>query len=100
MAYERVETAEVRMTYDHQTGAYKAHDILITFALQNLEDPILAELPSNQEELDDFLENDYVYDMDEDGNPGIPLFQPVRLRPICSIFSDHTSNRRHQSKRE
>ena len=51
----------------------EAHDILITFALQNLEDPILAELPSNQEELDDFLENDYVYDMDEDGNPGITI---------------------------
>ena len=23
--------------------------------------------------------------MDEDGNPELPLFQPVRLRPICSI---------------
>lgn len=73
MAYDKVETAQVVMSYDHETGAYTVSDILITFALHNLEDPISAELPSNEEELNRFIEQDYIFDMDEDGNPGITI---------------------------
>ena len=52
-----------------------------------IEDPITAELPSNQEELDDFLENDYVYDMDEDGNPGITIVSTGALEANLFNFS-------------
>jgi len=69
MAFEKVETAQVMMQYDHDTGAYAVNDILITFALQNLEDPITTELPSNEDELNRFIEDDHIFDMDEDGNP-------------------------------
>ncbi len=87
MAYEKVETAEVVMTYDHQTGAYTASDILITFALQNLEDPITAELPANEEELSLFLEKDHVFDMDEDGNPGITIVSTGAIEANLFNFS-------------
>tara|TARA_B100000925_G_scaffold288417_1_gene269374 strand:- start:314 stop:1150 length:837 start_codon:yes stop_codon:yes gene_type:complete len=73
LAYEKVETTDVVMRFNHETGAYAAEDILITFALQNLEDPVNAELPSNEAELDIFLQNNHVFDMDEDGNPGITI---------------------------
>jgi hypothetical protein len=73
LVYEKVETAQVVMQYDHDTGAYTVNDILITFALQNLEDPIAADLPSNEDELNFFIEDGHVFDMDEDGNPGITI---------------------------
>ncbi len=86
-AYEKVENVTVVVRYNHETGEYAVDDILITFALQNLEDPITAELPSNQEELDAFLEEDHVFDMDEDGNPGITIVSSGAIEANLFNFS-------------
>lgn len=87
IAYEKVKTADVVMRYNHDTGAYEADDVMITFALQNLDDPATAELPANEEELEAFLEAGHVFDMDEDGNPGITIVSKGALQANLFNFS-------------
>ena len=71
--HDRVENTFSELVIDHSTGAYETKDILLLYALKNLDDPYTAELPNNEEELETFLGKDHVWDMDEDGNIGITL---------------------------
>ncbi len=56
---------------DHARGVFAAKEHLQLWALQGLDDPLRTPLPTTRAEAiaDDFLEN--VYDVDDDGNPGV-----------------------------
>lgn len=87
--YDRVENNTSTLIIDHETGAYESKDILLLYALKNLEDPLTAVLPRNEEELEDFLTKDHVYDLDEDGNPGVTLIAQGALNANLFSFSRH-----------
>jgi len=87
--YDRVENTTSTLIINHETGAYESQDILLLFALKNLDDPLTAALPQNEEELEDFLTKDHVYDIDEDGNPGVTLIAQGALNANLFSFSRH-----------
>ena len=87
--YDRVENTFSELVIDHSTGAYETKDILLLYALKNLDDPYTAELPNTEEELETFLGKDHVWDMDEDGNIGITLIAEGALSANLFSFSRH-----------
>ena len=87
--YDRVENNTSTLIIDHATGAYESKDILLLYALKNLDDPLTAALPQNEEELEDFLTKDHVYDLDQDGNPGVTLIAQGALNANLFSFSRH-----------
>ena len=88
-AYDQVPNVTTKMILDHETGAYETQDLLLLFALENFEDPLTAELPQNEEELESFLGKDHVYDMDQDGNPGVTLIARGALSADLFSISRH-----------
>ena len=87
--YDRVENTFATLIIDHETGAYETKDILLLFALKDFEDPLTAELPKNEEELETFLTKDHVWDMDDDGNVGVTLIAEGALSANLFSFSRH-----------
>ena len=68
------ESTEEWVEIDHETGQYVSGGHLQLWALRDLDDPFNSPIPQTAEEAAIPEHADHIYDMDDDGNPGMTMF--------------------------
>jgi hypothetical protein len=72
--YRAVAPSEERVVVDHDRGTFEETGHIQLWALKDLPDPYTTELPTTKEEAAEEPHASRIFDMDDDGNPGITSF--------------------------